>query len=97
MRLLITLQKEAGSLLPINYQYELSSLIYKTIDRADSCLGDFLHQQGYLPFGRSFRLFTFSRISFEGYHVVMDSGRMNHHGQMPDSGIWGVRDLVVWG
>ncbi|WP_154858646.1 hypothetical protein [Cyclobacterium xiamenense] len=97
MRLLITLQKEAGSLLPINYQYELSSLIYKTIDRADSHFSDFLHQQGYLAFGRSFRLFTFSRISFDRYRVARESGRINHHGQMPDSGIWGVRDLVVWG
>ncbi|WP_375585403.1 CRISPR-associated endoribonuclease Cas6 [Cyclobacterium xiamenense] len=82
MRLLITLQKEAGSLLPINYQYELSSLIYKTIDRADSHFSDFLHQQGYLAFGRSFRLFTFSRISFDRYRVARESGRINHHGHM---------------
>lgn len=82
MRFLISLQKESGSLLPINYQYELSSLIYKTIDRADSRFSDFLHHQGYLAFGRSFRLFTFSRISFEGYRVARDTGRINHHGQM---------------
>lgn len=81
MRFLISLQKEAGSLLPINYQYELSSLIYKTIDRANSEFSDFLHHQGYLAFGRSFRLFTFSRISFEGYRVAKDTGRIEHHGQ----------------
>lgn len=55
--------------LPINYQYELSAAIYKVIDRADSGFSDFLHRQGYLAFGKQFRLFTFSRLDFRGYRV----------------------------
>jgi len=82
MRFLITLQREGkASFLPINYQYELSSLIYKTIDRADSSFSRFLHEQGYLAYGRRFRLFTFSRISFDSFRVVKDAGRIDHRGE----------------
>ncbi|MEX2513516.1 MAG: CRISPR-associated endoribonuclease Cas6 [Cyclobacteriaceae bacterium] len=82
MRFLISLQRVGhASFLPINYQYELSSAIYKTINKADSAFSRFLHEQGYLAFGRSFRLFTFSRISFEGYRIVRDAGRMEHYGK----------------
>jgi CRISPR-associated endoribonuclease Cas6 len=53
MRFLISLQREgSSSVLPINYQYELSSLIYKIIDRADSAFSEFLHRQGYRAYGK---------------------------------------------
>ncbi|MEX0883761.1 MAG: CRISPR-associated endoribonuclease Cas6 [Cyclobacteriaceae bacterium] len=82
MRFLISLQRqEKASFLPINYQYELSSLIYKTIDRADSTFSRFLHEQGYLAYGRRFRLFTFSRISFDSFRIVRDAGRIEHRGE----------------
>ncbi|SHN04219.1 CRISPR-associated endoribonuclease Cas6 [Cyclobacterium lianum] len=82
MRFLISLQREGkASFLPINYQYELSALIYKTLDRADSSFSRFLHEQGYLAFGRRFRLFTFSRISFDTFRIVKDAGRIEHRGQ----------------
>ncbi|WP_373282268.1 hypothetical protein [Belliella aquatica] len=49
MRFRIHLSKaERSSYLPINYQYELSSAIYKTIDRANSAFSQFLHEQGFL-------------------------------------------------
>jgi hypothetical protein len=71
MRFLISLQREgSSSILPINYQYELSSLIYKIIDRADSAFSEFLHRQGYMAYGKNFRLFTFSRIQFDRYQVI---------------------------
>ncbi|MCH7402216.1 CRISPR-associated endoribonuclease Cas6 [Belliella kenyensis] len=69
------------SFLPINYQYELSSAIYKTIDRADSDFSRFLHEEGYLAYGNKFRLFTFSRIFFERSKVIKDAGRIHHQGQ----------------
>ncbi|MCH7408156.1 CRISPR-associated endoribonuclease Cas6 [Belliella sp. DSM 111904] len=68
------------SFLPINYQYELSAAIYKTIDRADSDFSRFLHEEGYLAFGNKFRLFTFSRIFFEQFKVIKDAGRIHHQG-----------------
>lgn len=83
MRFLISLHREGReSFLPINYQYELSSVIYKTIDKADSGFSKFLHEQGYLAFGRKFRLFTFSRIDFKGFRIVRDAGRIEHYGKL---------------
>src|SRR5690554_1573982 len=67
--------------LPINYQYELSAAIYKVIDRADSGFSSFLHSQGYLAFGKQFRLFTFSRLSFSGYKIIRAASRIEHYGQ----------------
>jgi len=82
MRFTINLTRESQeAMLPINYQYELSSLIYKTIDRANSAFSAFLHQQGYLAFGNKFRLFTFSRLSFDKHKVIRASGRIHHIGK----------------
>lgn len=67
--------------IPINYQYELSSAIYKVIDRADSHFSAFLHSQGYLAYGKQFRLFTFSRLGFQGYKVIREVGRIEHFGE----------------
>ncbi|SMD44436.1 CRISPR-associated endoribonuclease Cas6 [Aquiflexum balticum DSM 16537] len=82
MRFKIRLQKEGGGwYLPINYQYELSSAIYRTIDRANSGFSKFLHDQGYLAFGKKFRLFTFSRIQFQNYKIIKEAGRIEHFGE----------------
>ena len=82
MRFKISLRKEGGrGYLPINYQYELSSAIYRTIDRADSEFSQFLHDQGYLAFGKKFRLFTFSRLQFEGFKIIKEAGRIEHFGE----------------
>ncbi len=66
--------------LPINYQYELSAVIYRIIDRADSDFSDFLHTHGYIGNGRPFRLFTFSRLFLQGSKVVKEAGRIEHYG-----------------
>lgn len=81
MRFRINLEKMGRSdFLPINYQYELSSAIYKVIDRADGAFSKFLHEEGYGAFGKSFRLFTFSRIEFQGFKVIPEAGRISHFG-----------------
>lgn len=83
MRFKITLRKIGkGRLLPINYQYELSAIIYKLIDRGDSDFSKFLHDQGYLVGNRHFRLFTFSRLTFQGYKILRDSQRIDHYGEV---------------
>ncbi|MEM1136699.1 MAG: CRISPR-associated endoribonuclease Cas6 [Bacteroidota bacterium] len=64
MRFQIFFELEEGRVLPINYQYALSSWIYKVIDRADKDYADFLHKQGYGNFlKRNYKLFTFSRLN----------------------------------
>lgn len=81
MRFRINLEKIGrGDFLPINYQYELSSAIYKVIDRADVDFSRFLHDEGYAAFGKRFRLFTFSRIDFQGFKIIPEAGRISHFG-----------------
>ncbi|MCU0390385.1 MAG: CRISPR-associated endoribonuclease Cas6 [Thermoflexibacter sp.] len=51
--------------LPINYQYELSSKIYKILQNADSQYSQFLHEKGYQSNRKSFKLFAFSNLTFQ--------------------------------
>jgi CRISPR-associated endoribonuclease Cas6 len=63
MRLKLTLQTvHKPALLPFNYQYPLSSAIYKIIQSADSEFATFLHDKGYGEGHKRFKLFTFSDI-----------------------------------
>lgn len=48
--------------LPLNYQYEFSSWIYRTIHNSNSEFGDWLHEQGYREGNKRFKLFTFSNL-----------------------------------
>jgi CRISPR-associated endoribonuclease Cas6 len=48
--------------LPANYQYPLSAVIYKIIQKADAEFAAFLHDTGYGKGFKSFKLFTFSDI-----------------------------------
>ena len=60
MRFKITLRaKEPNSVIPINYQYPLSSALYKIIAKGNEQYSEFLHNTGY---GRGFKFFTFSDI-----------------------------------
>lgn len=82
MRFNIVLERTgAGRFIPINYQYELSSAIYRIVDQADSAFAEFLHHQGYRVNGRPFRLFSFSRMFFRGFKVLTESGRIEHYGR----------------
>ena len=58
-----------GCFLPINYQYELSSWIYKVIERADPQYSAFLHNQGFQLDGKRFKMFTFSHLDTRPYQV----------------------------
>ena len=63
MRLKLTLQTlHSPAFLPFNYQYPLSSAIYKIIQSANEKFATFLHNKGYGTGGKSFKLFTFSDI-----------------------------------
>ena len=48
--------------LPINYQYPLSAVIYKILEKADSKYAAFLHGKGYGQGLKNFKLFTFSDL-----------------------------------
>lgn len=51
----------ADKKIPINYQYPLSSVIYRIISKGDKEYAKFLHETGYGKKG--FKLFTFSQIN----------------------------------
>jgi CRISPR-associated endoribonuclease Cas6 len=63
---------KADSILPINYQYELSSWIYKTINSSDSEFASWLHNAGYIAENRKFKLFTFSNLKPAKYKIAGD-------------------------
>lgn len=65
MRFIVTLTSTANNpVIPINYQYPLSAVIYKVLAEADAEYATFLHEKGY-QVGDSlkrFKLFTFSDL-----------------------------------
>jgi CRISPR-associated endoribonuclease Cas6 len=62
MKLTLTALKRA-TLLPLNYQYAVASLIYTTLGNASAEFASRLHDEGYSTEGRRFKLFTFSRLA----------------------------------
>ena len=60
MRFVIQVIAQESVTIPINYNYPLSSTIYRIIAKDAAEYAPFLHQSGY---GKGFRLFTFSQIS----------------------------------
>lgn len=66
-----------NNLLPINYQYPISAVIYKIINSADKEYATFLHDTGYKKQDshKAFKFFTFSDLAFP-FQVVGDRLRM---------------------
>lgn len=51
--------KHQNDKLPFNYQYPLSSAIYKILAKGDANYAEFLHEKGY---GKGYKFFTFSDL-----------------------------------
>lgn len=86
MRFKLTLSVDRQRcILPINYQYELSAWIYRTLHCGDPAFSKWLHERGYSaePYGKRFKLFVFSRIFIEprwdrrGDRLIIHSGKAN--------------------
>ena len=60
------------NVLPINYQYELASWLYKTIHFANPGFSDWLHQNGYSYENKRFKHFTFSNLNIPQRKVQSD-------------------------
>lgn len=66
--------RQAG-LLPINYQYFLSSWLYKTIQKADDDYSAFLHSKGYgSALGKQFKFFCFSPLHIQPFKLLREEG-----------------------
>lgn len=50
------------NVLPINYQYELSSWIYRVISSGDTQYSEWLHNNGFQSDNKQYRLFSFSNL-----------------------------------
>jgi len=64
------------AIIPINYQYEISSWIYKVLAEADPKYATFLHREGYTTEKKRFKLFTFSQLSSTRYEIQKRDSRL---------------------
>lgn len=55
--------------LPLNYQYELSSWIYKMINNSNTDFSNWLHKNGYSINNKNFKLFTFSNFLIPKFQI----------------------------
>lgn len=72
MRFKLTLnidKQPFGNLIPLNYQYAASALIYKILSNSESDFAEWLHQNGFSDDKRRFKLFTFSRLNVPRYSI----------------------------
>lgn len=64
-----------GRKIPINYQYELSSAIYRILSNGDAQYANWLHNNGFQNENKNFKLFTFSRL-IAPYEIDKDKARL---------------------
>jgi CRISPR-associated endoribonuclease Cas6 len=62
VKLTLSATKRA-TLLPLNYNYQIASLIYHTLGNSSTDFATRLHDTGFDAEGRKFKLFTFSRLA----------------------------------
>ena len=72
MRFKLTLELTDQGLLPLNYQYELFSWIYKTLNYGNEEFADWLHREGYTNDYKQFKLFTFSSLMVPKFKINGD-------------------------
>lgn len=69
-KLILNIDKESKrNTLPINYQYALSSLVYRILSNSEGNFSTWLHQNGFSDDKRRFKLFTFSRLFVPRYSI----------------------------
>ena len=79
MRFKLTLQVQpsvSGRELPINYNYECSSAIYRTLSRSDENYSLWLHENGFVTGGKRFKLFSFSNLIIPQYGIDKQRQRL---------------------
>lgn len=85
MRFKLTLKinrEKYGDTLPLSYQYEASSAIYRILSKADKEYSTWLHDNGFnFDPKKKFKLFTFSRI-FGDYKIFKDAARIKYFGDV---------------
>lgn len=72
MRFQLYLKPVKGSLLPINYNYLLSSWVYRKLDEGDAGFAAWLHSEGLRLEGKRFKGFTFSSLYINECRLMGD-------------------------
>lgn len=73
MRIKLHLERtDETNVLPINYQYELSSWIYNTLNKKGSELTEYLYSQNYLDSHNRYNNFAFSRLLIRDFNIDGD-------------------------
>ena len=71
----LNINRKYGDLLPFNYQYEQSAVIYRILAQADTQYASWLHENGYLLNGsKRFKLFCYSPFIFEKVRPLPEAG-----------------------
>lgn len=82
MRFSLVLERTGKrNFLPFNYQYELSSWIYRVISMADTNFSNFLHGNAFQSGMKSFKLFTFSNLDLRPFRIHKQHGRIEIMGK----------------
>ena len=71
------MNSQRGRLLPLNYQHELSAAIYRILASSSEAYAEWLHENGFqLENGKTFKLFTFSRLKPEDFRILRQSNQL---------------------
>lgn len=80
MRFNLTLRVNArkyGRILPLNYQYEMSAVIYKILASSSGDFATWLHENGFrMDNGKQFKLFTFSQLNIPNRRILKQSNQL---------------------
>jgi len=83
MRFILTLHIDKttyGNLLPLSYNYEFSSWIYKVLASSDSNYAAWLHNNGFTIEGKRFKFFVFSQLFFDDAKPLKGTDRLVIYG-----------------
>lgn len=69
MRIQFSLSCQKGTIIPINYQSEISNWIFAVLSNAGAELSMWIQQQGFDLSSKSFKLFTFSPLAIYPYEM----------------------------
>jgi len=74
LRLLLSTVDSHNKIIPVNYQYPISAMIYHTIAEGNHPFAEFLHNSGFSSENKNYKLFTFSQLRFppKGFRVEDD-------------------------
>ena len=81
-KIILKINRKFGDLLPFNYQYEQSAVIYRILAQADTRYASWLLENGYqLNESKRFKLFCYSPFIFEKVRPLLKEGCLNIVGE----------------